>query len=258
MDTILEWNLGSDILLSVVMNLLNRCCEDTEEEEVHFAKALMRGNKTVDEVYQEFKGTEGKKQDAVIYEDKETNTENITKLDVGTNTVPRRELKRELKRTYADVASSTEVSSRMDVDPPTQVQHIPAPTKKKPQKPQRQHPAKPTSHAKAIVVHGINTNANLSRIIREVEGQTRRLAMGARWLLSKERREGKKASSVVVFFYDYGGRECTKGQKSMSQNKNQIKINPKTKKVKIRSVHANKKKSVYNNKKINYIISSGS
>ena len=44
-------------------------------------------------------------------------------------------------------------------------------------------------------------NANFT-IRRNMENETRKAAIGGRWLLSKERRKGKTASSVVLFFYE--------------------------------------------------------
>ena len=145
-------------------------------------------------------------------------TENVQK-DMGTNTVPETKVparhvdagtntqKRDFcvprkMRTYADVASS---SDNMEIDsPPTpapkpQVISEPAKTKKT-----KTPPTKPSNPARtrAVVVHGFSTKANLPAFIREIEIQKRKAAIGGRWLSSKERRQGKTASSVVLFFFE--------------------------------------------------------
>ena len=142
------------------------------------------------------------------------NTEGVPCVEVGTNTVPQK------KKTYADVASSSGPSDdKMEVDLPSSSSFpdpntsnkTPNSEKKKTthqthtntriQPPRPQNNTTPLKK-RAIVVHGVRTNKNLTSIIRSIEGQARRVAIGGRWLLSKDRRQGKIVSSVVLFFYE--------------------------------------------------------
>ena len=90
----------------------------------------------------------------------------------------------------------------MEIDsPPTpasnhQVTSKPAEAKAPPTKPS--NPVR----TKAVVIRGVSTRANLPAFVREIESQKQKAAIGGRWLLSKERRQGKTASSVVLFFFE--------------------------------------------------------
>ena len=110
-------------------------------------------------------------------------------------------------RNYAQVAVQTEGSGRcytqaaVQTTEPTSVPTRPA-AKTQTNSSSTQKRAMPTQSspaARALVVHGVRLEEKLGRVRQELEADHFGRVLGIRWLLKEKRREGRTASSVVIY-----------------------------------------------------------
>jgi hypothetical protein len=103
-------------------------------------------------------------------------------------------------RTYAEALIQTD---RINRKLPHPAKHKPKPKPKGQQlNPSKPQPQRSTNTTRAYVVHGIRATDKLWKVREDIErGNLRNVGrlQGIRWLLNTERREGKGASSVVIY-----------------------------------------------------------